>query len=94
MSCGKRCQEQARGRPATARLRPALGGLRHGKQLTADATANTAVELMHHKRLMMDGRRQENFGVTFDGEFPQLRQRCRSRVSWRSRMACSTVSPQ
>jgi hypothetical protein len=33
MSCGKRCQEQARGLSATTpRLRPALAGLRRGKQ--------------------------------------------------------------
>ena len=27
-----------------------------GKQLTADATANTAVDLIYHKRLMMETR--------------------------------------
>jgi hypothetical protein len=27
---------------------------RRGKQLTADATANTTVDLMHRKQLMMD----------------------------------------
>ena len=32
---------------------PAFASARRGKQLTADATANAAVDLPHHKRLTM-----------------------------------------
>jgi hypothetical protein len=47
MRCGKRGQEEARGRPATAA--DPFGTLR------ANSAAITLAELMHHKRLMMYG---------------------------------------